>query len=534
MALSSITVKGVTPDLSILGSYQRFSYEDNVTSFQLDNIFVSTELIPSQMNFEFRNSQLSGFRWYHATTDTDTFGSLALQSFVNAEPNGTDIIIFGQDGSINFVAPITVGSVSIGNNLDMNDYRIVDLADPIDSQDGATKSYVDSAIGSSTVTLTGAVTGSGTGTIATTLTNINTSQVTNFDTAVKSYNLNQFVAPSSTLNMGSQKISHVALGETGTDAANCQYVDDAIAVHTHTTTLTGAVTGSGTGTIATTLTNINTSQVTNFDTAVKAYRLDQLTAPTTSVSMNSQKLINLATPTLTTDATTKAYVDGKTITLTGAVTGTGALGSIATTLTNINTSQITNFDTAVKAYRLDQLTAPTTSVSMNSQKLINLATPTLTTDAATKDYVDKNLRSAVCYSTNNATTNTLTANVAQKIAGITDFLAWGFTTTVGVDNRIIYSGPESLWFYVHGGAQISSTVASINVNLEIVKNGTTGVILPLISDRVATANVPMALLLHTRGFNLATNDYIELYIKATSNTTITVSNMIWTVKTIGS
>jgi hypothetical protein len=155
MALSSITVKGVIPDLSILGNYQRFSYEDNVSSFQLDNIFVSTTLIPSQMNIEFRNSQLSGFRWYHTTTSTDTFGSLALQSFVNASPDGTDIIIFGQDGSINFVAPITISSLSIGNNLNMNNYRIIDQADPIDPQDGATKSfvetYVDSTIANGTI-----------------------------------------------------------------------------------------------------------------------------------------------------------------------------------------------------------------------------------------------------------------------------------------------------------------------------------------------------------------------------------------------
>lgn len=54
-------------------------------------------------------------------------------------------------------------------------------------------------------------------------------------------------------------------------------------------------------------------------------------------------------------------------------------------------STISDFDTQVRTSRLDQMTAPTTSVSLNSQKITNLATPTADTDAATKKYVDDNL-----------------------------------------------------------------------------------------------------------------------------------------------
>lgn len=52
------------------------------------------------------------------------------------------------------------------------------------------------------------------------------------------------------------------------------------------------------------------STISDFGTTVLAYRLDQFAAPTTSVSLNSQKITNLATPTASTDAATKAYVDG--------------------------------------------------------------------------------------------------------------------------------------------------------------------------------------------------------------------------------
>lgn len=51
-------------------------------------------------------------------------------------------------------------------------------------------------------------------------------------------------------------------------------------------------------------------------------------------------------------------------------------------------STISDFDTQVRTSRLDQMAAPTTSVSLNSQKITGLATPTAGTDAANKNYVD--------------------------------------------------------------------------------------------------------------------------------------------------
>lgn len=51
-------------------------------------------------------------------------------------------------------------------------------------------------------------------------------------------------------------------------------------------------------------------------------------------------------------------------------------------------STISDFDTQVRTSRLDQMAAPTGSVSLNSQKITGLATPTAGTDAANKNYVD--------------------------------------------------------------------------------------------------------------------------------------------------
>lgn len=51
-------------------------------------------------------------------------------------------------------------------------------------------------------------------------------------------------------------------------------------------------------------------------------------------------------------------------------------------------STISDFDTQVRTNRLDQMAAPTASVALNSQKITGLGTPTSSTDAATKGYVD--------------------------------------------------------------------------------------------------------------------------------------------------
>lgn len=55
---------------------------------------------------------------------------------------------------------------------------------------------------------------------------------------------------------------------------------------------------------------------------------------------------------------------------------------------SLGSSKISDFDTSVRLSRLDQMAAPTGSVSMNSQKITNLATPVSDSDACTKGYTD--------------------------------------------------------------------------------------------------------------------------------------------------
>ena len=91
----------------------------------------------------------------------------------------------------------------------------------------------------------------------------------------------------------------------------------------------------------------------------------------------------------------------------------------ATDIPTLTAAKISDFDTQVRTSRLDQMAAPTASVSLNSQKITNLATPTADTDAATKAYVDA-ARSGldVKGSVRAATTANITLSGAQTIDGV--------------------------------------------------------------------------------------------------------------------
>jgi phage-related tail fiber protein len=109
---------------------------------------------------------------------------------------------------------------------------------------------------------------------------------------------------------------------------------------------------------------------------------------------------------------TKVTTDAK-----GRVTAGTTLS--ATDIPTLTSAKISDFDTQVRTSRLDQMAAPTASVSLNSQKITNLATPTLDTDAATKAYVDATKQGLdVKDSVRAATTANITLSGVQTIDGV--------------------------------------------------------------------------------------------------------------------
>jgi hypothetical protein len=123
------------------------------------------------------------------------------------------------------------------------------------------------------------------------------------------------------------------------------------------------------------------STISDFDTQVRTSRLDQMAAPTGSVSANSQKITNLGTPTSNTDASTKAYVDTSIANLIdGAPSTLDTLNEIAAALAD----NASFSDTVV----LKSGSTMSGALAMGTNKITGLGDPTNAQDAVTKYYLD--------------------------------------------------------------------------------------------------------------------------------------------------
>lgn len=268
-------------------------------------------------------------------------------------------------------------------------------------------------------------------------------------------------------------------------------IDDLIAGAADNITLTGAVTGTGTGTITTTLTDITSKQVSDFAAAVKTeaekLNLNQFLAPTSTLNMNSQIISNVGFGSSASDAASISRVDGivnSAIAALGAVTS--IIGGTGITVTG---------------------SAPDPTISIT-------------------------LPRASIYTYDNILTNVLTANVAQKVnLDVNSFEGVLFTDGSSEVNKAVYTGSTPLECTLYGLTETYSTIANINVGYQLAINGS--VIDPSFKTRLSTANQPITIPIWYNILYLDPGDYVEVYVVATSNTTVTVKNIMWEIKAKG-
>jgi hypothetical protein len=111
-----------------------------------------------------------------------------------------------------------------------------------------------------------------------------------------------------------------------------------------------------------------------------------LSLPTSIFDVTGSPVTTTGTLTATLDTQSANHVWA------GPTTGANAeptfRGLVSDDIPTLTHSKISDFDTQVRTSRLDQMAAPTASVSLNGQLITNLGTPVNVTDAATKGYVD--------------------------------------------------------------------------------------------------------------------------------------------------
>lgn len=183
------------------------------------------------------------------------------------------------------------------------------------------------------------------------------------------------------------------------------------------------------------------STISDFTTAVRLNRLNEMAAPNAAVAMNSQKITGLANGAAgSQDAAAMTQLESASTNDRNRANHTGT--QVAST--------ISNFDTQVRTSRLDQMAAPTATVGMNGQVLAGLGNPSASTDAVNKQYVDALPRT---YIINVAvSTNTSVASPGASL----DLQAM----TVG--DRVLLAGQTTAsqnGLYVWNGAAVAMTRA---------------------------------------------------------------------------
>jgi len=417
MAASSLVLNSITPNLYILGDNQKIFFSDPINNFSFINNFTPLSNVPTTLKIGIFNVFNNGYVFEHNTSTINNFGPLKLKSVFNN--NSVDLLSI-DNNIFTFNIPVIVPTPTLNNHV-------------------ATKSYIDNK----------------TWTV---------SQITNFNSSVVAFKLDQFAIPTANINLNNNKIINLATPVLATDAANKSFVESSVSsgisgVPT-AVTLTGDVTGSG-----------NTGS--NITTTLNK-RLDQISLPTASVNFNSQNITNLATPTLATHAVNKSYADSLITAQLSALSILSTTGIISRTATNTFATRSITTSTGLNITNGDGILGNPT-ISISTIPINNLANYPSNTSLFLRG--DGTWSGIPSIDINSGTTDQLSIGRLSGYPANSSFVllgngSWGYPNYVPISSLAGYPGNSSyflrgdgLWTTTGGGSASLSSY-SINVNTD--------------------------------------------------------------------
>ena len=164
-------------------------------------------------------------------------------------------------------------------------------------------------------------------------------------------------------------------------------------------------------------------------------------------------------------------------------------GSGGASFSQITSASVSDFDTQVRTNRLDQMTAPTAAVSLNSQQITNLAAPTAGSDAATKTYVDAipNAVTQVLQPAGSSSSPYTTVTATSTFTTLTDVGLVNFTLPLA-------TGSGTIW--ASGSVVITSAFPNNStqpVKMFVPKTGGDGILIDVVYARSGASNNVVAL-----------------------------------------
>jgi hypothetical protein len=220
--------------------------------------------------------------------------------------------------------------------------------------------------------------------------------------------LNAELAYAEAAGTGGAGTLYIGTGSSGTNAANVVAIGGGgafisiVTVREANKVLAGPTTGANAAPtfrllVADDIPSLTSVKITDFTTAaalvgpVSSVNGKTGTVSLTSVDVSAASAVHTHVAANVTDFATEAAKYGPVSSVNGKV-GTVSLTSVdvsaASAVHTHVAANVTDLETTVKAYSLTSFAAPTASLTMNSQKITNLAAPTDANDAARKADVD--------------------------------------------------------------------------------------------------------------------------------------------------